>query len=58
MPNLILGQDVANKRQRKLTVAKSFIQPIKLWRYGSLININPSGRVLLSSHCYGNYYHA
>ena len=49
MANLNLGQDVANKRERKQTaaplVAKSHThkQAAGRSRYGSLININPSG---------------
>ena len=48
MANLNLGQDVANKVERKLTavltVAKSYLlkQAEKMRRYGSLVNINPS----------------
>ena len=48
MASLNSGQDVANKRERKLTsahiVAKSYLlwQAVRLRRYGSLININPS----------------
>ena len=43
MPNLYLGQDVANKRERKQTaahiVAKSYPlgQAVRMSRYGSLI---------------------
>ena len=46
--DLNLGQDVANKTERKMTaariVAKSYLlqQAVRLRRYGSLININPS----------------
>ena len=49
MANLNLGQDVANKRKRKYTaahrVATSCLlnQAAGMSRYGSLININPSG---------------
>ena len=43
MANLNLGQNVANKRERKI-VAKSFSveQAAGMRRYGSLISINPS----------------
>ena len=50
MANLTLGQDVANKGERKQTaahvVAKSYLlyQAARMRRYGSLININPSGK--------------
>ena len=40
--NLHLGQDVANKRERNL-IQHSKLQECRN-RYGSLININPSGR--------------
>ena len=49
MANLILGQDVANKRKRQQTAANlvskcySLQQAARMRRYGSLININPSG---------------
>ena len=48
MASLNLGQDVANKIERKLTaahiVAKSYplYLAVKMRRYGSLIRINPS----------------
>ena len=48
MASLNLGQDVANKRERKLTaahvVAKSYplYLAVRMRRYGSLIKINPS----------------
>ena len=48
MANLNLGQDVANKRERKHTAAHKVAKfyPLKLAermrRYGSLITINPS----------------
>ena len=38
MAYLDLGQDVANKRERKYTTAH-----LGMHRYGSLVNINPSG---------------
>ena len=44
MENLNLGQDVANKRERKMTAAHTvaiFLSPKQTVRYGSLININP-----------------
>ena len=43
--NLISSQDVANKRERNIT-SKSYPiqQPVTMHCYGSLININPSGR--------------
>ena len=56
MVNLNLSQDVANKREKILTAAH-IKWPIKSYptllssvmhRYGSLININPSG-IFLSS---------
>ena len=49
MANLFLGQDVANKSERRQTaahiVAKSYLLwlAVRMRRYGSLININPSG---------------
>ena len=49
MANRNLGQDVANKKERKSTiadkVAKSYsqLQAVGMRRYGSLIIINPSG---------------
>ena len=52
MANLNLGQDVANKRERKLTaaniMAKSYLLylAVKMCRCGSLINIKPSWRNL------------
>ena len=52
MANLNLGQDVANKRERKKTAAHMVAKSCPLWqaawnpRYGSLININPSGIIL------------
>ena len=48
MANLNLGQDVANKRERKKTAAPKVIKSyplqlgVKMRRYSSLININPS----------------
>ena len=47
MANLNLDQDVANKRERKLTtvhiVANFFpYQVVRMRGFGSLININPS----------------
>ena len=48
MANLILGQDVANKRERKQTADHILLRFYLLQkaavirRYGSLININPS----------------
>ena len=48
MSSLNLGRYVANKRERKLTaahiVAKSYplYLVVRILRYGSLININPS----------------
>ena len=48
MASLNIGQDVANKRERKETavhiVAKSYplYLAVKMGRYGSLMNINPS----------------
>ena len=48
MANLKLGQDVANARERKCTTANIVIisyplkQAVKMRRYRSLININPS----------------
>ena len=47
MANLNLSQDVANKREKKETVAHIVAKfyplelAVKLYRYGSLININP-----------------
>ena len=49
MASLNLGQDVANKRERKWSaahiVAKSYplLLAVGMRRYGSLINMNPSG---------------
>ena len=49
MASLHLGQDVANKRERKWTaahiVAKSYplYLAVIMCNYGSLMNINPSG---------------
>ena len=50
MANLNLGQDVANKREKKIgiaghIVAKSYSlkQAVQWSRHGSFININPSG---------------
>ena len=49
MANLKLGQDVANKREKKYTDAHIAAKFYPLWlavkmrRYGSLINIYPSG---------------
>ena len=49
MASLNLGQDVANKRERKYIavhiVAKSYplYIAVRMRRYGSLIKINPSG---------------
>ena len=48
MANLNLGQDVANKRERKYTAAhivakyENLYQAAGMRRYGSLSNINPS----------------
>ena len=59
MASLNLGQDVANKRERKQTaahiVAKPYsLQPVAgICHYGSLININPSG--LEKGKCYLDY---
>ena len=50
MANLNLGLDVANKRER---VDKSYplYLAVRMPRYGSLININPSGTyVPISEH--------
>ena len=50
MADLYLGQDVANKRERKQTAAHIVAKPYPLYlavrmrRYGSLFNINPSLR--------------
>ena len=50
MENLNLGQNVANKRERKQTTphkdAKFYplLLAVRMRRYGSLININPSGQ--------------
>ena len=50
MSSLHVGQDVANKRERKQTaahiVAKSYLlyTAVKMYRYGCLININLSGK--------------
>ena len=45
MANLNLGQDVANKRERKYTAAKFYplYQIVGMRRCGSLFNINRSG---------------
>ena len=46
MANLNLGEDVANKIKRKQnssTKSYPLQQPVEMRRYGSLININPSG---------------
>ena len=49
MANLNLCQDVANKRERKQRIAHIVAKSYPLWqavrmrRYDSLININPSG---------------
>ena len=43
MANLNLGQDVVNKRERKYTAAHLVDLAVRMSRYGSLININPSG---------------
>ena len=42
MANLNLGQDVANKRERKWIAAHIVAKSYSLYRYFSLININPS----------------
>ena len=45
MANLNLGQDVANKGERKQTATHKFSPPqlaVRMGRYGSLITINPS----------------
>ena len=48
MASLNLGQNVANKRERKQTAAHIVAKSYPLWQavgmhcYGSLININPS----------------
>ena len=51
MANLNLGQDVANKSEKKSNVAAHIVssfypqeQAVWMLRYGSLININPSAR--------------
>ena len=47
MANLNLGQDAANKRERKLTATHKTYPlqlTVKMHRYGSLIKINLSGR--------------
>ena len=49
MANLNLGQDVANKREKKIdsySYSGQILSPMASWdrRYGSLININPSGQ--------------
>ena len=54
MASLNLGQDVANKREIKQTdahahiMAKSYLLylAVRMRRYGSLININPSAFLL------------
>ena len=44
MTILNLGQDVANKRELKLTAAHSLLCiAVKMHRYGSLFKFNPSG---------------
>ena len=43
MANLNLGQDVVNKGERKQTDSCLIQQTVWMLRYGSLININPSG---------------
>ena len=49
MADLNLGQDVANKRERKqaathvVAISYPLQQAVGMHRYGSLININPSG---------------
>ena len=50
MANLNLGQDVANKRERKLTTAHIVAKSYPL-RYVSLININPSRLYELLTLC-------
>ena len=42
MANLNLGQDVANKEERKLTAAHIVAKSYSASCNGSLININPS----------------
>ena len=42
MTNLNLGQDVAYKRERKQTAAHIVAKVVRMRRYRSLININPS----------------
>ena len=55
MASLNFGQDVANKRERKLTAAhiaaKSYplCLAVRMRRYGSLLNINPS--LLVQTNC-------
>ena len=46
MANLDLGQDVANKKRKKrdsCSYSGQILSPVRMHRYGSLININPSG---------------
>ena len=56
MANLKLGQDVANKRKRKNTVAHIVANSYPLWQadrmrcYGSLINISPSSWFIVVVH--------
>ena len=49
MANLNLGQDVANKRERKKTAAHLVTQAVGMHRYGSPFNINPSGLVVVAT---------
>ena len=46
MANLNLGQDVAKTKERLLIKWPNLI-PLRMRHYGSLININPSGFLLL-----------
>ena len=63
MASLNLGQDVANKRERKQTAAHivarsySLYLAVKMCRYGSLININPSAiRIVKGKICQRKIY--
>ena len=49
MANFNLGQDVANKRE-KLDKSFPLKQAVGMRRYGSLININPSGSIFSLAH--------
>ena len=62
MPSLNLGQDVANKRERKKRVAHIVAKPyplylaVRMHLYGSLIKINPSAVVMPESSSLDNHW--